>query len=684
MSKLVIVESPAKAKTISKFLGKNFVVKSSFGHIRDLPKSKMGIEIDNNFQPQYINSRDKSKVIKELKEAAKKNKEILFATDEDREGEAISWHLAHVLGVDPTQAKRIAFHEITKSAIENALEHPRALDLKMVDAQQARRILDRLVGYELSPFLWRKVAKGLSAGRVQSVAVRLVVEREREIQDFKPEEYWSIEGIFENKEKITFKAKLLATPEKKLEKLDIKNKEAADKILTDLKNVDYTVDTVEKKSSKRNPPPPFTTSTLQQEANNRLGFSAKQTMRLAQQLYEGVEVGSEGSVGLITYMRTDAVNLSQKFLDDAKKVINEEFGEKYNIEKPRHYTNKSKNAQEAHEAIRPTEASRTPDLVKPFLEKNQFKLYELIWRRAMSTQMAAAEISSTGANITSSNLYIFRATGQTIMFDGFLKLYPDKNKDNALPNLENNEKLVCQDILDEQHFTEPPARYNDAALVKALEEHGIGRPSTYAPTIATIEDRGYVERDEKRRLKPREVAFVVNDLLVKHFPNIVDLSFTAQMEENFDAIARGEKQWQPVIADFYHPFKENLKIKEKEIAQKEKIPDEPTDEVCEKCGKPMVIKNGRFGKFMACSGYPECKNTKNIDVTTGVKCPKCNEGELVARRSKRGKVFYGCNRYPKCDFALWDKPTGEKCEKCGSLLTQNYKGDIKCSNKECK
>ena len=684
MSKLVIVESPAKAKTISKFLGKNFVVKSSFGHVRDLPKSKMGIDIEHNFEPQYINSRDKSKVIKELKEAAKKNKEILFATDEDREGEAISWHLAQVLGVDPAVAQRIAFHEITKTAIEHAIANPRALDLKMVDAQQARRILDRLVGYELSPFLWRKVAKGLSAGRVQSVAMRLTVEREREILAFKPEEYWSVEGVFENKEKISFNTKLLSTPEKKLDKLDIKNKETADKILADLAGVSYTVNAVEKKNSKRNPPPPFTTSTLQQDANNRLGFSAKQTMRLAQQLYEGMELGSEGSHGLITYMRTDSVNLSEKFLTDAHAVIGEEFGKKYNIEKPRAYTNKSKNAQEAHEAIRPTEAKRTPALVEPFLEKNQFKLYELIWCRAMGTQMAAAEVASTGANIISTNNYTFRATGQTIVFDGFLKLYPDKNKDNALPNLINGENVNCQEIKTEQHSTEPPARYNDASLVKALEEYGIGRPSTYAPTIATIEDRGYVERDEKKRLKPREVAFVVNDLLVKHFPNIVDFSFTAQMEENFDSIARGEKQWQPVIADFYHPFKENLVLMNKEIPDKEKIPDETTDEVCENCGKPMVIKTGRFGKFMACTGYPECKTTKNIANLTGIKCPKCLEGDLAQRRSKRGKVFYGCNRYPKCDFALWDKPTGDKCEKCGSMMTQTFKGEVKCSNKECK
>lgn len=683
MSKLVIVESPAKAKTISKFLGKKFVVKSSFGHVRDLPKSKMGVDVNNNFEPHYIVSRDKSKVAKELKADAKGTDEILFATDEDREGEAISWHLAQILGVDPTKAKRIVFHEITKTAIEEAIKNPRPLDLKMVDAQQARRVLDRLVGYELSPFLWRKVAKGLSAGRVQSVAMRLTVEREREIMAFKADEYWTVEGIFENTQKINFNAKLSSTPEKKLEKLDIKNQEAADKILADLKNVTYAVNNVEKKTTHRSPSPAFTTSSLQQEANNRLGFSAKQTMRLAQQLYEGMEIGSEGSVGLITYMRTDSVNLSQKFLDDAFKVIKEDFGDKYLVEKPRTYTNKSKNAQEAHEAIRPTEAARTPDIVKPFLDKNQFKLYELIWNRAMSTQMTAAEISSTGANIVSSNKYIFRATGQYVVFDGYLKLYPDKNKDNSLPNLEDGQTVNCAELKPEQHFTEPPARYNDAALVKALEEHGIGRPSTYAPTIATIEDRGYVERDEKKRLKPRDIAFTVNDLLVQHFPSIVDLEFTAKMEENFDEIARGEKEWQPMIGEFYFPFKENLKVKETEIADKVKVPDEQTDEVCEKCGKPMVIKVGRFGKFMACSGYPECKTTKNIANLTGVKCPKCGQGELAGRKSKRGKMFYGCNRYPNCDFALWDKPTGDKCEKCGSLITQTFKGEVKCSNKEC-
>lgn len=736
MKSLVIVESPTKAKTITKFLGKDYIVKSSFGHVRDLPKSKMGIDIEKDFTPHYIVSRDKLKVVKELKDAAKKSNTILFATDEDREGEAISWHLAHILGIEPENAKRITFHEITKTAITAALESPRSLDLKLIDAQQARRVLDRLVGYELSPFLWRKVAKGLSAGRVQSVAVRLVVEREREIQNFKAEEYWTVEGIFlpEKNGDLNITAKLIATPEKKLEKLDIKNKAAIDLILKDLEKSTYTVSAVESKESKRTPPPPFTTSSLQQEANNRLGFSAKQTMRLAQQLYEGVELGSEGSIGLITYMRTDAVNLADKFLTEASAVIGEEFGAKYQLAEPRRYKNKNRNAQEAHEAIRPTEAARTPDLVKPFLDKNQYKLYNLIWQRAMATQMSAATVMSSSINIISNNNYTFRTTGQVIVFDGFLKLYPDKTKENILPKLSEKDVVNCKELKPEQHFTEPPARYSDAALVKILEEYGIGRPSTYAPTIATIESRGYVERDEKKRLQPKEIAFLVNDILVKHFPQIVDYQFTAQMEENLDAIARGEKDWQPIIATFYHPFKENLLKKEDELVKKD-ITEEKTDSVCEKCGKPMIIKMGRFGKFMACSGYPDCKNIKslkkegntttnvpepemteekcekcgapmvrrfgrfgpflscskypdcksikNIDVKLNLKCPKCLEGDIVEKRSKRGRIFYGCNRYPKCDFALWDKPNGEKCPTCSAPMVFAKGGATKCSNKEC-
>jgi DNA topoisomerase I len=753
---LVIVESPTKAKTISKFLGKNFIVKSSFGHVRDLPKSKLGVDVEHNFEPHYIVSRDKTKIAKELKEAAKKSDAILFATDEDREGEAISWHLANILKIEPTDAKRIVFHEITKTAIAHALENPRALDLKMVDAQQARRVLDRLVGYELSPFLWHKVAKGLSAGRVQSVAVRLVVEREREIKDFKSEEYWSIEGLFCHSDSPLvipaasgnpdtqildsqfvgndkcFSAKLHSIKDKRLDKLDIKNKEQIDKMLADLEKASYKIENIEEKKTKRLPSPPFTTSTLQQEANNQLGFSAKQTMRLAQQLYEGVELGDDGSVGLITYMRTDAINLSEKFLQEAKELIGDNFGNKYQLSAPRLYTNKSKNAQEAHEAIRPTEVTRAPELVEKYLDRNQFRLYDLIWRRAVATQMAGAELNATVIDVVSDNDYHFKANGQIITFDGFLKLYPDRTKENLLPQMAKNEIVNCVGLKPEQHFTEPPARYSDATLVKQLENYGIGRPSTYAPTIATIENRGYIERDDKKRLAPKDIAYIVNDLLLKHFPHVVDYKFTAEMENDLDEIARGKKQWRPVIADFWGPFKANLDKKEKEISKKE-LTEEKTDEVCEKCGSPMIIKTGRFGKFLACanypeckhtkslnpeeakqqqaveatnekcdkcgepmvlrhgkfgpflgcSGYPKCKNIKGIDIKVNLKCPKCKEGDVVQRRSKRGKPFYGCNRYPDCDFAIWEKPTGEFCPDCKHPLVYGPKGIIKCSNKEC-
>lgn len=732
MKNLVIVESPTKAKTISKFLGKNFIVKSSFGHVRDLPKSKLGVDVEHDFEPQYIVSRDKSKVVKELKAAAKKADAVLFATDEDREGEAISWHLAHILDIDPAKAQRIVFHEITKTAIMHALENPRPLDLKMVDAQQARRILDRLVGYELSPFLWRKVARGLSAGRVQSVAVRLIVEREREIKDFKAEEYWTIDGTFTTPATETIQAKLYSVQGKKLEKLDIANKAEAERMLADIRNATYTATSVDEKKTKRLPSPPFTTSTLQQEANSHLGFSAKQTMRLAQQLYEGVELGSDGSVGLITYMRTDAVNLSEKFLQEAKDLIGTQYGANYQLEKSRTYTNKSKNAQEAHEAIRPTDVSRTPQSVEAFLDRQQFRLYDLIWRRAVATQMAGAELNATTITISSHNQYTFRANGQTIIFDGFLKLYPDKTKENLLPKITVGEALNCTELKPEQHFTEPPARYSDATLVKAMENFGIGRPSTYAPTISTIEDRGYIERDEKKRFFPKDIAYLVNDLLVQHFHHVIDFQFTAEMEDDLDEIARGKKQWRPVIGSFWKPFKDNLDKKEKEIS-KQALTEEKTDEVCEKCGSPMIIKTGRFGKFLACtnypeckntkstdpeeakqqqaveatnelcekcgkpmmlrrgrfgpflgcSGYPECKNIKNIEIKMNMKCPKCAVGDIVQRRSKRGKPFYGCNKYPDCDFALWEKPTGEFCPTCKQPLVFAAKGIIKCSNKEC-
>lgn len=732
MKTLVIVESPTKAKTISKFLGKNFLVKSSFGHVRDLPKSKLGVDVEHGFEPSYTVSRDKLPVVKELKEAAKKADKILFASDEDREGEAISFHLAHILDISPETAERITFHEITKSAIEHALEHPRALDMKLVDAQQARRVLDRLVGYNLSPFLWRKVAKGLSAGRVQSVAVRLVVEREREIKEFKPEEYWTLEALFKDPgEETPFEAKLNAISGKKLDKFDLKTKEQLATIVQTLAGATYRVASVEEKPTRRAPLPPFTTSTLQQEANNTLGFSSKQTMRLAQQLYEGVEIGGGSQVGLITYMRTDAVNLSGKFLDDAKAVIGAEYGQKYQLSTPRFYKNKNKNAQEAHEAIRPTEAGRTPDELKPFLEPAQYKLYNLIWRRAIATQMPDAELLGKTVDIESSTAHTFRATGQTVMFDGFLKIFPEKTKEHALPVLKQNATVTCEKLSPEQHFTEPSARYSDATLVKALEEFGIGRPSTYAPTIATIEDRGYVERDEKKKLFPLDIAYLVNDLLVAHFPQIVDYQFTAMMEQNLDDIAEGTKDWQPVISTFYHPFKDNLDLKDKEISKKE-LTEEATDELCPKCGKAMVVKVGRFGKFLACTGYPECKTTKPfgdeakevlpaelstetcdkcgsamalkrgrfgpflgcsnyptcknikaIEKKIGVRCPKCQEGELIQKKSKRGKIFFSCNRYPACDAAFWDKPIGEACPKCTAPLVAGAKGTVKCSSKEC-
>lgn len=728
MSALVIVESPTKAKTITKFLGKGYIVKSSFGHVRDLPKSKLGVDVENNFEPHYIVSRDKTKVVKELKEAAKKADKVYFATDEDREGEAISYHLATILDIDPAKAERITFHEITKQAITHAIEHPRELDLHLVDAQQARRVLDRLVGYNLSPFLWRKVAKGLSAGRVQSVAVRLIVEREREIQAFKPEEYWSVEGTFLTPQAESFVAKLNSVKDKKLDKMDLKDQASVDTIMAELKDTTYTVAQVEEKQTKRNPLAPYTTSSLQQDANHQLGFSAKQTMRVAQQLYEGVEVSGEGSVGLITYMRTDAVNLSDTFLTDANQVIGDVYGKKYQVDEPRRFKNKSKGAQEAHEAIRPTEALRTPDSLAAHLDRNQLRLYTLIWNRAVATQMASADLNSMSVDVLSANSYNFRATGQTIVFDGFLKLYPEKTKDSLLPKLTKDEALTASELKPEQHFTEPPARYSDATLVKVLEEHGIGRPSTFAPTLATIEDRGYVERDDKKRLAPKEIAYTVIDLLVEHFHHIVDFEFTAEMEEKFDAIARGEEEWRPVIANFYNPFKENLDKKDAELKKTE----EKTDEVCEKCGSPMVIKIGRFGKFLACTGYPECKNTKpfgndeqaqvlaeptdevcekcgspmmkrigrfgpfigcsnypkcknikSIEVKMNLSCPKCKKGEIVERRSKRGKIFYGCNRYPECDFAMWEKPTGELCPTCTNPLAFGAKGAIKCSNKEC-
>lgn len=726
--KLLIVESPTKAKTIDNILKGGYKVVSSFGHIRDLPKSEMGIDIEHNFKPHYIIPRDKTKKVNELKKISKDADEIYFATDKDREGEAIAWHLCHILKVDPRKAKRITFHEITDEALHEAIEEPKKIDMDLVDAQQARRILDRLVGYELSPFLWKKVAKGLSAGRVQSAALRLVVEREEEIKKFKAQEYWSLTAeLLKNKKQ--FPAKLHNLDNKVLDKMDLKNKEQVAQIVKDLENAKYVIEELKEKKVLRQPPAPFTTSSLQQEANHKLGFSAKQTMKIAQELYEGIDTAGKHA-GLITYMRTDSCNLSDKFTLQVKNWITGRFGKEYAEEKPRKFKTKTRSAQEAHEAIRPTSVQQTPQDIKAHLNRNQYRLYELIWRRAVASQSKPARFSHTTADIKAGNA-MFRATGNIMEFDGYMKIYGTDSKDVILPDLSEGDKLDLKELVPRQHFTEPPARFSDAMLVKALEEHGVGRPSTYAPIISTIIGRGYVERDENKKLEPKEVAFLVNKLLVKNFPEVVDYDFTAKLEDELDDIAEGEKEWEPIISAFYKPFKKNLMEKYKEV-KKEDVLHEKTDEVCELCGAPMVvrmsrygkflacsafpecrftkpmdgekadkevkesdefcnkcgakmlIKEGKYGKFLGCSSYPGCKNMKPINDDTGVDCPKCKTGDIVARRTKRGKIFYGCSSYPKCHFALWSKPTGEKCKSCGALMVVAGKGKEKCSNKECK
>ncbi len=655
---LVIVESPTKARTISRFLGPTYIVESSYGHVRDLPKSKIGIDFENNFAPHYIVPQKAKANVKKLKALAGKAAKIILATDEDREGEAIAWHLISALGLENRPAdniERIVFHEITESAIKAALENPRNLDIKRVDAQQARRILDRIVGYKLSPFLWKKVARGLSAGRVQSVAVRLIVEREREIEAFKPDEYWSIEADLKTGKGETFHSILAKKNGTPIEKFDIKTKDDAGTITKELEHAEWIVANVEKKASSKSPLPPFTTSTLQQEASRRLGYSARQTMMLAQQLYEGINTGS-GEIGLITYMRTDSVNMAASAIESARNFIEKEFGPKYLPLSARRFKTKIRGAQEAHEAIRPTDPFRTPESVAGHLDARQSKLYRLIWQRFVATQMPEAIFENTGADIAAGS-YTFRTTGQVMKFDGFLKVYPIKTEDVLIPELRPAEKLSLVTLLPLQHFTEPPPRYTDASLIKTLEKAGVGRPSTYAPTLTTIQTRGYIEKDERRRYHPTSIGTMVNDLLVEHFPEVVDIGFTAKIEEEFDDVAEGIKEWQPVIRKFYEPFSKHLEIKYEEVEKQ--IADEATDEVCEKCGKPMVIKFGRFGKFLACSGFPECKNTKNIKkelVSTGVKCPKCNEGDIMQRFTRKKRLFFGCSRYPACDYATWQDP----------------------------
>ena len=659
---LVIVESPTKAKTISHFLDNNYHVEASYGHIRDLPKSKLGIDIENNFEPHYIVIRKNQKQLTKLKKISTQSKEIILATDEDREGEAIAWHLKEVLlnngDLKDKVIKRIAFHEITESAIKNALLHPRDVNMNLVYAQQARRILDRLVGYLLSPFLWKKMFHGLSAGRVQSAALRLIVDRENERKQFQPQEYWTIiaELLTKNKEK--FQAELYKINDKILEKLAIKNKESTEKIKSQLEKAEYQIINITEKITRRKPLPPFITSTLQQEAFKRLRFSSKQTMLLAQKLYEGVDFG-KGPFGLITYMRTDSVNLSEESLNKARQVITNLFSEKYY---ERHqYKNKSRLAQEAHEAIRPTDPQILPDDLKGKIDNKLYRLYKLIWQRFIASQMKEAEIKKLVIDIkakTDKDNYFFKAIGNQLSFDGFLKVYPISFEEVILPKISLNEILNLENINTLQHFTEPPARYSEASLIKTLEEYGIGRPSTYATIISILKQRRYVELDENKKFAPTEIGFLVNDILTKHFPQIVDVGFTAKIEEDLDEIAEGKKNWLSVTKEFYGPFKENLDKKYVEVEKN--IITEKTNEKCELCGADLVIKYGRYGKFLACSNFPKCKFTKSLNNNqnnqTQIPCPKCKEGFVVIRRTKKGKIFYGCSRYPECDFVSWKKP----------------------------
>jgi len=698
--KLVIVESPAKARTVGKFLGGDYAVRASVGHIRDLPQNRMGVNVENDFAPRYVIPEKKKEVVKGLREEAKAAEEVYLATDPDREGEAISWHLVSALNtsVKNKPVHRVEFHEITRGAIDHAFAHPRNINMQLVNAQQARRILDRLVGYSLSPLLRRKLSRNrLSAGRVQSVAVRLVVEREREIMAFIPVEYWSIEAelgkqVKKRAKKDIFRANLVQV---KGEKFECHTGEEALKLKADLEQASYSVLDVRQKEVQRNPSPPFITSTMQQEASRKLGYTARRTMAIAQALYEGLPVGGEGPVGLITYMRTDSTNVAESAQAEARAYIAQRYGSDFVPPTPRVYKTKAKGAQEAHEAIRPTSVLREPQAIKQYLEADQFKLYDLVWKRFVASQMAAAIMDTTSVDIAantsslvprpSSPDYLFRATGSVVKFPGFMIVYTegkdeaevpaeDEEGKRALPPLTSGELLDLLGLYPEQHFTQPPPRYTEATLIRALEEQGIGRPSTYAPILSTIQDRGYVERLEGRRLKPTEIGFLVNDLLVKHFPEIVDVGFTAHMEEDLDRIASGETEWVPVLRDFFAPFSETLTAAEKNM-ESVTIPVEETDEVCEKCGAPMVIKRGRYGRFVACSAFPKCRNARSITVSTGVKCPECKEGDLVEKTTRRKRIFYSCSRYPECKFAVWNKPVPVPCPSCGGLLTEAGKKD---------
>ncbi len=683
MSKLVIVESPSKIKSVKKYLGSGYTVMASKGHIRDLPKSTLGVDVDNDFKPQYVNMSDKRELIKELRAAADKSDFVYLATDPDREGEAISWHLAQILKLDMSKENRVCFNEITKTGIKTGMASPQKINLDLVDAQQARRVLDRIVGYKLSPFLWKKVKRGLSAGRVQSVALRLIVDREREIEAFVPEEYWSIEAVFE-KDNGSFNAHFYGNADGK--KLKLENEQEVNEILDDLKGADYTVSEVKKTKRKVQPAPPFITSTMQQEASRKLGYTGQRTMKVAQQLYEGVSV--EGNLtGLITYMRTDSLRISEEARAAVNAFVKREYGDNYLPEKPRYFKSKA-SAQDAHEAIRPTDVELTPARARDALTDEQFKLYSLIWSRFVSSLMAEGINDVVSVDVVT-NKYMFKASETTVYFDGFTKLYQegkdtvDEEKSDKLPPLKKGDAVQNKSLEPKQHFTQPPARYTEPTLIKALEENGIGRPSTYAPIVSNILSKDYIERIQKS-FKPTALGMVVTDLLKDHFEKIVDVKFTAGMEESLDKVEHGNSKWQKILEDFYNDFESSLTAAETTLeGQKLKVPDVESDEVCELCGRKMVIKSGRFGKFLACPGFPECKNAKPLpEDEVKEPCPKCG-GKLVKKRSKKGKTFYACSNYPECDFAAPGVPTGEVCETCGSFMLKGTRGRTYCINSDC-
>ncbi len=673
MSKLVIVESPAKAKTIKNYLGRDYEVLASMGHIRDLPRSSMGVNVKKNFQPLYLTIDGKEKIIKELKEAAKNSDQVFLATDPDREGEAISWHLAHLLGLSEDEMNRVTFEEITKSGVQKGMDEPRKIDRDLVDSQQARRILDRIVGYKLSPFLWKKVRRGLSAGRVQSVAVRLIVDREREIEAFTPEEYWMIDAILKPQgSQKTFSARLRTIDGVAADDFKIHNEEECRKIVEELDAETFAISDIKERQWKRAPEPPFITSTLQQDASRRFGFTARRTMRAAQELYEGVEVEGHGTVGLITYMRTDSLRISADAHNEAVDYIEKTFGAKYALKTPRAFKGRrAVAAQDAHEAIRPTMVEITPAIAMATLSSDQIRIYRLVWERFVASRMADSQLKTITVNVKAGK-YQLRAAGTEVVFDGYAKLYEaateeKKDSENILPQMTEETQLTKKELKSEQHFTQPPPRFSEASLIKALEENGIGRPSTYAPIISTILDRGYVER-QQRAMVPTQLGMIVTDLMKEQFSDIVDVTFSAGMEKNLDRIEEGKADWVSVLEKFYSGFEDSLEKAEKDMEGKTlKVPDEVSDVVCELCGRNMVIKSGRYGKFLACPGYPECKNTKRIVVETPGICPKCG-GKIIQRRSPKGRIYYSCEKGKECGFMTWDEPTAEKCPKCGSVL----------------